>query len=628
MISNLVSQIPQFHMYITFLVIVLAIILFVSEKIVLELSSLLIVILLLVIFAIAPYYHPINGTVDETVILSGFANPVLFTILGLLIIGQGLFHTGAVERPAQIIANLSRFGTAAAFAVTLVTAAVLSAFLNNTPVVVIFIPIVAAITAKLDKTPAHLLMPLSFITILGGMTTLIGSSSNLIAANLAEATGMEPIGFFDFSILGLFLAGLGAIYVIFILPHTIKPRQTLSAFEQIPKQSGRQFLAQIKITPNHPWIGAQAKAGMFPDLKKMTVRLIQRGQKSLLPPFEDVIIENSDVIIIAATRKILTDYIKEQQATLPTRQLESLKHGLPQSTENGGHVDGETRAQLTMVEAVVSPGSRLIGKTIEQATLVSETECSIFGVQRQSRMLRRPMQDITLEAGDVLLLLGSGHAIRNLRVNRSMIMLEWSASDVPSTHHENHAIAIFAVTVLLAVSGMVPIVVAALAGALGMVIMGCLNIRQAARAVDRRIYLLIGTAFALAEPLRITGGANFIANNVVELFHGLGPAVILSAFFLLTAILTNFLSNHATAALLAPIAVKTAQQVGVPPEAFVYGLIFALNCSFATPIAYQTNLIVMGPGHYQFRDFLISGLPLVLLIWLAYSIIAPIYFGF
>lgn len=159
-----------------------------------------------------------------------------------------------------------------------------------------------------------------------------------------------------------------------------------------------------------------------------------------------------------------------------------------------------------------------------------------------------------------------------------------------------------------------------------MIATGCLNVRQAARAIDGRVFLLVGTAFALATPLQITGGAQFVAGGVVDTFSELGPWALLSAFFLLTAILTNFLSNAATAALMAPIVVSAAREIGADPMPFVYGLIFALNCCFATPIAYQTNLIVMGPGNYSFRDFLRGGLPLIVLIWVAYSLFAPFYF--
>jgi di/tricarboxylate transporter len=180
--------------------------------------------------------------------------------------------------------------------------------------------------------------------------------------------------------------------------------------------------------------------------------------------------------------------------------------------------------------------------------------------------------------------------------------------------------------VLAAASGIVPIAIAAMAGAISMILVGALTLPQAARAFDAKIFLLIGTAFAMAVALEATGGAQFLAHGVVGLFSDWGPAVLLSALFLLIAILTNFLSNHATGALFAPIVVSAANEIGADPAPFVYGLIFAINCSFATPIAYQTNLIVMGPGHYRFRDFMIAGIPLILIIWIAYSLFAPFYF--
>jgi len=206
-------------------------------------------------------------------------------------------------------------------------------------------------------------------------------------------------------------------------------------------------------------------------------------------------------------------------------------------------------------------------------------------------------------------------------------LLEWSASAVPTTHHSGRAMIIFAATIILASTGLLPIAAAAMAGALAMLMCGCLSPTQAALAIDRRIFLLLGAAFALAQSLQVSGGAQLLAHSVVETFAGYGPAVLLSALFLLTAVLTNFLSNQATAALMTPVTVAAAQEAGFAAEPFVYGLIFALNCSFATPIAYQTNLIVMGPGQYRFRDFVVGGVPLILLIWLAYTLIAPIYFG-
>lgn len=616
------QEIANLQMYVTFAIIGLSIVLFASERIPLELSSGIVILLLLFLFTIYPIVDENgNNTLDINKLLSGFANQVIFTIMCLLVLGQGLFQTGAVDRPAQILAKLSKSGIVFSFSIVLITAGIVSAFLNNTPVVIIFIPIATAIAAKLDASPSQLLMPLSFITILGGMTTLIGSSANLIVASLAKASGMKEFGFFDFLVPGLFLASIGAIYVIFVLPYII--RKPVKDDSEKKKQNGKQFIAQIKITPTHPWCGLRSQSGMFPELKQLTLRLIQRGNQVILPPFEDVRIESDDVVIVAATRQILTEVIKKQQSSLPLIQTHSGK----QTEESLNAKDVSQRGQLTMVEAVVSPGSRLVGQTIEQATVISDLGCTVFGIERQSRMLRRTMREINLEAGDVLLLLGTSGAIRSLRTNRSLITLEWSLLELPITHLARRALMIFVATIALAATGIIPIALSAICGACAMIAFGCLNVRQAWRAVDRRIYLLIGTAFALAEALQNTGGASFIAHNVVNTFAGLGPAVLLSAFFLLSAFLTNFLSNHATAALLTPVAVSSANQIGVSPEAFVYGLLFALNCSFATPIAYQTNLIVMGPGHYTFKDYLYAGLPLILIIWLAYSIFAPFYFG-
>ncbi len=618
--AQFLPEIASLQMYVTFAVIIIAIFLFASERIPLELSCAAIVVSLLVFFYFFPVLTPEGkNSLDTSSILMGFANPVLFTILSLLVIGQGLFQTGAVDRPAQFLAGLSRNGKFFSFSIMLLSAGCISAFLNNTPVVVIFIPIATAIAAKLEASPSQLLMPLSFVTILGGMTTLIGSSSNLIVASIATDLGMKPFGFFDFLVPGLLLAGIGVLYVVFILPYIIKTPKKDDQAEK--KQSGKQFIAQVHINPTHPWCNIEAQAGMFPELKHLTVRLIQRGPRIILPPFEDVKIEGGDVVIIAATRQTLTEVLKKQQSTLPTVQT----HSGVKEEENGNNKDN--KRQLTMVEAVVSPGSNLVGQTIEQATVISDFGCSIFGIQRQSRMLRRPMRSINLEAGDVLLLLGTWGSIRSLRASRSLITLEWSALDIPITHLAQRAFLIFLLTIFTAATGFIPIEITALAGAGAMIGFGCLNTRQAWRAVDLRIYLLIGTAFALAEPLQKTEGAAFIAQSVVNTFSDLGPAALLSAFFLLTAILTNFLSNHATAALLTPVAVSAASQMGTSPEPFVYGLIFALNCSFATPIAYQTNLIVMGPGHYSFRDYLVAGLPLILLIWISYSLFAPFYFG-
>ncbi|MDP7546240.1 MAG: SLC13 family permease, partial [Alphaproteobacteria bacterium] len=227
-----------------------------------------------------------------------------------------------------------------------------------------------------------------------------------------------------------------------------------------------------------------------------------------------------------------------------------------------------------------------------------------------------------------LLVLGPRERVTNLRFSREVLLIEWSALELPARHHAKRALAVFAAVVVAAATGLVPIVVAALAGALGMITLGCLNINQAARAVDRQVALLVAAALAMGSALQGTGGAAYLAQHMIDAMAGYGPAVMLSALFALVAVMTNVLSNAATAVLFTPIAINTALALGVEPTAFIHAVIFAANCSFATPMGYQTNLLVMGPGHYRFSDYLRGGTPLILLIWLAFSLFAPWYYGF
>lgn len=606
-------------MWVTFAIIVAAVILFAIERIPLELSSGLTVLALLALF----YFFPLDVTsgptpVNITTLLAGFANPVVFTILALLMVGQALIQTGTIEKSTEMFRGLIKIAPAAALPVILVVAAILSAFLNNTPVVILFIPILSALAARLGKTAAHVLMPLSFIAILGGMTTLIGSSANLVAATVAEANGVPTINFFDFTVPGLLLASLGSLYVIFVIPRLIKPSPALG---QTDRERGKHFIAQITLNENHPWIGTKSVAGLFPGLHHMTVKLVQRAGRSVLPPFEDLTLQQGDVLMIAATRRNLLEAISRDRSVIGDLA------NMDETPADSDPAQRGERERLIMTEAVIAPGSPRIGSTLRPERFRFDTGCTLLGIERHSRMMHDPFNKIRLVAGDVLLLLGTPRSVRGLREHRDLLLLARSRAELPVPHHAKSAMIVFSAMILGAASGMVPIAIAAIAGAIGMILVGALTVPQAARAFDGRIFLLIGAAFAMAVALEATGGAEYLARQVVTVFSGYGPVMLLSALFLLVAILTNFLSNHATGALFAPIVVSAASQIGADPTPFVYGLIFALNCSFATPIAYQTNLIVMGPGHYRFRDFMIAGLPLIVLIWLAYSLFAPLYFS-
>ena len=543
-------------------------------------------------------------------LLSGFANPALITILCLLVIGQGLFHTDALDLPAQLLVKRVRKVAGPGIIVTFIIIGVMSAFLNNTPVVVMLIPIISTLASSMRATTSRFLMPLSFVTILGGMTTLIGSSTNLLVADFARRTGAVDLSFFSFTQIALILVAVALPYVLGLVPLFLSGRASTAG--ALAAGGGKQFIAEIRVREGHPLAGATATQGMFPKLKDMTVRLVQRGERPHLPPFENVTLQPGDSVIVAATRQALERAMAEGAKVI----------------DKDGEI-GRPRSPgvVTLAEAIVAPGSRLIGRTIAQSGFRSEEGLAVLAIERRSRMPRMPMADIRMEAGDVLLFAGARSAIEELRGNRDVLLIDWTAADVPSRNKAPVALAIFGAVIVAAASGAMPIVAAAVLGAFAMLATGCLNTRQAARVIDSRIVMLIASAIASATALQATGGAQTLANGLLAALSDAGPAAVMSALFLIIAVTTNILTNNAAAVLFTPVAIGVAEHLGLPAEPFVVTVILAANASFATPVAYQTNLIVMGPGHYRYRDFIIAGGPLVLLLWGTFSVVGPWWYG-
>ncbi|MEM9422927.1 MAG: SLC13 family permease, partial [Pseudomonadota bacterium] len=409
--------------------------------------------------------------------------------------------------------------------------------------------------------------------------------------------------------MGLILAAVGSAYLAVATKRVLPDR-----FGENQKTTdGRQFLAQLSLDRGNPLIGERSVAGFFPSLKDVTVRLVQRRDETFLPPFEDVTLRLHDRVVVAATREALTNMLKAKSEILA---------GVMSDVETDGGI-----GELTMVEAVVAPGSRIISRSISQIRFRFQTNCVIVGIQRRSRMIRGDLASIRLEAGDVLLILGDRSDVRRLRSDRDILMLEQSMTQLPDPDHARYAGLIFIGVVLAAATGLFPIAVAALIGAAAMVATGCLNVRQASRAIDRRVYLLVGVALCMGTAMEGTGGAQYIGSLLTPLAERPGGVtLLLSTVFLVTAILTNVLSNNATAVLLTPIAVNAANTAGIDPTVLVMTVIYAANCSFATPVAYQTNLLVMAPGHYQFRDFIMIGAPLIVILWLVYTFVAPLFY--
>ncbi|WP_274424041.1 SLC13 family permease [Chelativorans sp. YIM 93263] len=606
----------DFHLWVTYAIILATIAAYASDRFALEQVALGSLAAFLLLFSVFPYdgedgFHP------ET-LLSGFANPALVTVLALLIVGQGLFATDAMDRPARIIARSGGRSVKLTIVISLVTAATLSAVLNNTPVVVIFIPVLTAMAAQRGFAVSKALMPLSFFTILGGMTTIIGSSTNLLVAGVAAENGIG-IGFFDITAPGLMLASVGAIYVLAVMPRILQEASSETAFRQ--NVSGTQFIGEIHLTPGHPFIGIESKAGLFPGLGDLMPRLIIRRGMPFNRPFEEVTLSEGDRLVVTATRRAFMKALSKGGVGV----ISGEDNEQPAQTGDSSQPLGP---DYHIAEAVIAPGSRHAGRTIRNAGIDTTHGVHMLGVQRKHRMGRTPLSEIRLEPGDTILIGGTDHAIQELRESHDLLVLEWSAEPVPQRRKAGIAIGIFAFIVVTAALDLLPIAATSVAGAFAMIVTGCLTLQQASRAFDRQIFLLVGASIAAAIALERTGGAQFLANSTVSLLDGQSPALIMSVFFAVVAILTNLLSNNATAVLFTPIAINIADQVGAPREAFIAATIFAANASFATPIGYQTNLLVMGPGHYSFRDFIKAGTPLVAIIWLTFSILGPWYYGF
>jgi len=586
-----------------------AVYLYFREKFSIETISIGVMSVLLIFFH---FFAPSGSEgLDSASLLSGFAAPALIAIMALLVVGQGMFHTGALEAPISKLSGLLDKRPRQALALVFLIAFSVSMVMNNTPVVVMFIPILTVMASRLKVSGSMFMMPLSFLCILAGMTTLIGSSTNLLVNDVLQRTTDMSLEFFTQTGPGLILAGVGAAYIIIFAPILLPRRKSL---ENELSNEGRQYIAQIRVSAGHPLEGASTIAGMIPQLKNVTIRMIQRDEHSFLPPF-DVTLQTGDILIVATTRSSLSNLLASDPQYLKGMLNIAGFHDESKTTESND--------TIVVSEAVIAPASRMIGRNIEQIGFRRQTGCLVLGIQRRSRMIRKRMLEIRLEAGDVLLLFGYESDMKALRSNRDLLLLEWSTSELPDIRKATLAQLIFGGTVITAATGILPIEIAALTGAISMIAAGCLNVRQAVRALDMRIFLLIGAAFAMGLAMERTGAAAYIAQASVDLFLPFGPHILLMALFLIVALMTNIISNSATALLFAPIALSISQQTGIDPVTVVLTVIFAANCSFATPIAYQTNLLVLGPGRYNFKDYVKFGFPLIILLWLTYSLLLP-----
>jgi di/tricarboxylate transporter len=618
-------------MWFVFLVTGGAIYFFAREKYPLEVTSIGILTMLLLFGQLFPL-EDANGRneLDAYNLLSGFANPALLAVLALLVMGQAVIRTDALRPLINFFVNNKYMPTKVAVLGILLFVLVFSAFLNNTPLVVLTIPIMQAIAIASGTSESKIMMPLSFAAILGGMMTLVGSSTNLLVSSTMVELGYAPLEFFDFLVPGMILAAVGLVYLVVVLPYLVPKRQSL---KQAIEGHEKEFVAELDVANDSILVGMECVEGRFPALPDVDVRLIQRQGHLILPPFEGYEIKAGDIMIVAATRDSLADILSKFPGFLlsdeEARIINPPEEEGESEREGPVELDDSVEETRMLAELMIPPASRFVEMTIDQVDFQHQFGIVVLGIQRRARVVRRRQGRIRLEPGDVLLVAGAQGTINDIRnYNQTdVIVLSGSKQELPIPKKAPIAALIFVATILLASTGVLSIAVAAIMGAVLLVATGCLNVRQATRAIDRKILLLVGSMLALGQAMQVTGGAQFLANMMLKMPFADQPLFMAAALFLLVAFCTNILSNNACAILFTPIAINMALNMDVDPFIFAVCVIFAANCSFASPIGYKTNLLVMGPGRYRFRDFLKAGIPLVFVIWGTYILIAKYYYG-
>lgn len=603
------SNLQSIQMGFIFLTLIGALYLYASAWLPIQLTSLWVLGVLMIFFYIAPITDADGHIVMQSSdLLLGIANPVVLTLFSLMIMGQALSRTGALEIFVNGLLRRNKFPPHVKILSALLVVGILSGFLNNVPMVIIFIPIFVALTKKLKMCPSQWMMPLSFVAILGGMTTVLGSSANLLVSGTVASLTGTPLDFFAFTKIGVILAICGMIYLALFATKILQEKSTV--VDQM-NQDERKFFTTVAIDETSPLSG-QTVSGHKAKGFNGYIMQIERGDTTMTAPFDDHIILPNDRVLVQANRETLI--------AIASRKLDNL-------SPDSKHTLNRFKS-LALSEVMVTLRSRCVGRSLRSLNLRRTKNITPIGIERSTGVVATGFMDMPLQSGDILLVLTTYEDIRNLSNNSDLAPIQSNRHNIRHHHHVVHTLLIFAITIAMSSTGILPISLATFLGAVTMITAGCISFEEALKAVDDKAILLIITSLALGMSLQNTGGADTIASTMIWLSDGLPPAVILSIFFMVVTIMTNVLSNQATAILFTPIAISLAHALGVNVNAFIFAVIFATNCCFATPFAYQTNILVMTPGQYSFGDYIRLGGPLILLIWGLYSIIAPFYFKF
>ena len=597
--------------YISILIVTLSMAFYAIEGFSIVFKSVIILAFLLVFFSIFPYFNSEGiNLLPPQVILGGFSNTSLITVISLLILGQAVVQTRVLDNYISNLINFFPNNPKIVIFLSLFFVLVLSAFINNTPVVIIFIPILQGIIRDTDNSLSKFLMPLSFVAILGGMTTLIGSSTNLLVSDSLQTYANIKLDFFEFSLPGMIIAFFGFLFLILFSSFFLKDRSPIA--NELIDNSKNNFISQISINEDSKLIGQTTKDGKFLGLEKIKILMIQRGEHAEHGPFDGLVIEKGDILVISSTREQLIEVLNKNIAIISYDSKNS---------------SDEDKKDKIISEAMVTPSSSLIGNTVENVSFRYRYNCIVIGLQRRSKIITKNFGELPLEPGDTLLIQGSKDALKNLRTKSDLLPLEWATSEIFDKELANKSLLVFLGVISIGALEILPLVVSALLGVASIMFFKVLSLRQILRSVDNGLLLLIVTSLALGKIIQETGTAQFLSELLLDLLQDSSNMTVIMSFYIFVSITTNFISNNACAVLFTPIAIDIADKLNLDPKVMAIALIFAVNTSFLTPLAYQTNLLVMGPGHYKFIDYVKLGLPLSFICWIVFYLSFPIIFN-
>ncbi len=533
--------------------------------------------------------------------LGVLSNPAPWTIAAMFIVMGALVRTGALDWFTQRAEEQASRNPKRAIAALLGFVVLSSAIVSNTPVVVVMIPVFVQLARKVGTQASKLLIPLSYAAILGGTLTLIGTSTNLLVDGVARANGLEPFTIFEVTPLAIVLVAWGLIYLRVIGPRLLPERQSMA--ELLSGRSSMKFFTEVAIPEDSPLVGEEAtEVDLF---KRDGVRLIDvlRGDASLRRSMQGVTLEPGDRVVLRTQMEELLGL----QANPAVRTVDKL-----------------SSVETSTVEVLITPGARMVGRSLGTLRLRRRYGVYPLAVHRHAQNIGRQLDDIIIRVGDTLLLEGAPEDIQRLAVDMGLVDIAKPSARAYRRGHAPIAIAALCGIVGLAAFNVAPIFLLAFLAVAVVFFTRCIDADEAFSMVDGRLLALIFSMLAIGAALDASGAVRLIAESAAPVLMGLPPFLLVWAVYLLTSVLTELVSNNAVAVVVTPIAIGIASALGIDPRPLVIAVMVAASASFATPIGYQTNMLVYGPGGYKFADFLKVGIPLNLSVGLLASALIPV----